>query len=148
MSTMEDAFGPVIHSHTREDAFEDGVLVDLMQPGTLKAVKEAGFTIPVAMTGAVFGQVVRDDGEELLPGQDLQGRLWDALYLLREAVRRNRHGAQIDYSLIVQQQPKRPWQGNERKGPGRNMRLTRLKAVCGPDDTGAPCITIMQPDED
>jgi hypothetical protein len=26
--------------------------------------------------------------------------------------------------------------------------LVRLKAVCGPDDDGAPCITVMMPEED
>ena len=40
----------------------------------------------------------------------------------------------------------------EAKGPNdtaksRNETIT-LKAVCGPNDDGSPCITIMKPDED
>jgi hypothetical protein len=27
-------------------------------------------------------------------------------------------------------------------------KLVHLKAVCGPDDDGTPCLTIMTPDED
>jgi hypothetical protein len=30
----------------------------------------------------------------------------------------------------------------------RTPPLVRLKAVCGPDDDGAPCITVMLPAED
>jgi hypothetical protein len=26
--------------------------------------------------------------------------------------------------------------------------LVRLKAICGPDDDGSPCITVMLPEED
>lgn len=34
--------------------------------------------------------------------------------------------------------------GNDDKAP----RQARLKAVCGPDDEGKPCLTIMAADED
>jgi hypothetical protein len=30
----------------------------------------------------------------------------------------------------------------------RTPPLVRLKALCGPDDDGVPCITVMTPDED
>ena len=32
-------------------------------------------------------------------------------------------------------------------GPGEPPLVT-LKAVCGPDDDGSPCLTVMLPDED
>lgn len=146
----DSIYGPVISSYTRAQAFEDGVLVDLMQEGTVKAVKEAGFKIPVAMTLTAWCQTVNDEGDPdgkggLPPCQDLQGRLWDVLYMLRQAIRRS-EGETIFYHLFVQHQSDKPWAPNERRRG--QLRLTALKAVCGPADDGSPCITIMQPDED
>lgn len=140
----------IISGYSRAQAIEDGVLVDLMQEGTVKAVREAGFTIPVAMTAAAFGQTVAPiDGGELPAGQDVQGRLWDVLYMLRQAVRVSDGGDTIRYGLIVQQDSKVPRQSNERRhGNSWRARLTTLKAVCGPADDGSPCITIMQQHED
>lgn len=151
--TLEDIYGPVISSYSREQAFEDGVLVDLMQPDTVKAVREAGFKIPVAMTLAAFCQTVSDvdhpDGKGgLLPGQDPQGRLWHVLSMLRHAIRRTGDVTTIGYSLIVQHQSDKPWASNERRRRGKHLRLIALKAVCGPADDASPCITIMQPDEE
>ena len=128
--------------------------MDLMQADTVKAVKEAGFKIPVAMTTTAFCQTVADvdhpDGNGgLLPGQDLQGRLWDVLSMLILHIRRKRGGPVLHFGVIVQHPVKRPWRANERKAVGmRHGRLITLKAVCGPADDGSPCITIMQPDED
>ena len=47
-SLFEEA--DLIHSYSRKQAIEDGVLVDLMQPGLVELVKEAGFRFPIAMT--------------------------------------------------------------------------------------------------
>ena len=140
----------VISSYTRAQAIEDGVLVDLMQPETVGAVREAGFKIPVAMTAAAFSQCVAYIGvPNLPPGQDLQGRLWDVLWMLRVAIRKVGDLSTIEYSLSVQHAPKRSWEPNEgAQGRHKRMRLTQLKAVCGPADDGSPCITIMQPHED
>lgn len=32
--------------------------------------------------------------------------------------------------------------------PGLLPAPVQLKAVCGPDDSGSPCVTVMLPDED
>jgi hypothetical protein len=69
--------------------------------------------------------------------QDEGGRLWDLLYLLRLAIGRNDGGRVVTFALHVRNDN---W---ERTPP-----LVRLKAVAGPDDVGAPCITAMLPDED
>lgn len=47
---MDDFFGGVIHSYSRAQAIEDGVLVDVSS-----MAKEAGFIWPVAVTAAVWG---------------------------------------------------------------------------------------------
>ncbi len=43
------AFGPVLSAYTRAQAIEDGILVDVSE-----TAREAGFTIPVAVTRTVW----------------------------------------------------------------------------------------------
>src|SRR4051794_7866001 len=82
----------IISRYTRGQAIADGLLVDLMQPETAGLVREAGFKWPVAMTATAFAKAVApiaDDGEpdtaanSLPPTQDLNGRLWDMLWMLQ-----------------------------------------------------------------
>lgn len=74
-------------------------------------VREAGITIPVAVTTAVFDDCVSpiesaagepERGEVLAPGQDIKGRLWDVLWMfthtprmLKHARSAKREGAQL-----------------------------------------------------
>lgn len=142
----------VIHTYSRAQAIEDGVLVDLMQPETVKAVREAGFKFPVAMTSAAFHLAVWpivddaevDDADDTSAekwlksrGQDLQGRLWDVLWMLRCAIKAQpKAGPWAPFNISVQD-----WES-------RRRRVLRLKSICGPGDAGEPVLTIMLPDED
>lgn len=121
----------VIDAYTRKQALEDGVLVDVTE-----TAKEAGFRIPVALTRAVWAECVAvPDGVEC---QDEAGRLWDVLWMCRWGVERgNRTGSELLFHLHVR--------NDDREG---EPPLVTLKAVCGPDDDGSRCITIMLPDED
>lgn len=133
----ETLFGPVIHSYTRADAIEDGVLVDLMQEGSfsLPLVKEAGFKYPVAMTiGAFTACICNPDNAILPPGQDVTGRLWDVLWMLSCAIKRTADGDTIAFEVLV-------WNG-------RKHDKVRLWSRCGPGDTPEPVITIMLQGED
>ena len=126
-----ELFGEVIHSYTRAQALDDGVLVDVSE-----VAREAGIRFPVAVTRAVWGEYV-----EVPPGvecQDEQGRLWDILWLLYCAIRREGGGDRIFFEVTVR---------------NHNGKLTRrdrvkLEAVCGPGDDGEAIITILLPDED
>jgi hypothetical protein len=131
METNQESKSDVIYSYTRAQAIADGVLVDVT-----KTAKEAGFTYPVALTRAVCcDYVVVADGVD---GQDEAGRLWDVLCMLRFAIKTaGPRQAVISCSLNVR---------NDNR-PGI-PRLVRLKAVCGPNDDGSPCITVMLPHED
>lgn len=118
----------VIHACTRAQAIEDGFLVDVSA-----TAREAGIRFPVALSAAVWEGVVVPDEASKRQGQDIQGRLWDVLWMFRCAAL----GPDTDlliYSLLVVQ-----------KGVRRRV---QLKAVCGPGDTAEPVITIMLPDED
>ncbi len=87
----------IIDIYTRRQAIEDGVLVQLSghgyqgDPWVPAMVAEAGFRYPVAMTATAFCSYVsplEGDGEELAPCQDIKGRLWDVLWMLKAAIRR------------------------------------------------------------
>ena len=118
-----------IHAYTRGEALADGVLVDVTP-----TAGEAGIRHPVALTRAVWSLYVAvPDG---VRGQDEAGRLWDLLWVSRHAIRMARPGTSIVlYQLHVRNDSRKP-------------RPVTLKAVCGPDDYGSPCITVMLPDED
>jgi hypothetical protein len=66
--------------------------------------------------------------------QDETGRLWDVLTLLWHAIAGSTGGQQVNFTVGVQ---------NDEKPP----RPVRLKALCGPGDSGEPVITIMLPEE-
>jgi hypothetical protein len=119
----------LIHVYTRKQAIEDGVLIDVTT-----AAWSAGFRFPVALTAAVWGRYVQVP--EGIEGQDEIDRLWDVLWTLRQAIRQgNNSGDILVFSLLV-------W--NDSQGP----LPVQLKATCGPNDNGSPCMTIMLPDED
>jgi len=122
---------PVIYSYRRTQAIGDGVLVDVSE-----MAKEAGFTVPVAVTRAVWTDVVvpSDEAKEQL-GQSIDGRLWDVLWMLFVAIRRGESpGDTLCYSLIVADVD-----GQEE---------VQLKSVIGPGDTPEAVMTIMFPHED
>lgn len=122
----------VIYAYTRAQAIEDGVLVDVSD-----TAREAGFTIPVAVTRGVWTTAVA----WLLPGskgQDEAGRLWDVLWLAAQCARahRNQPEPRVNFQVRVL-----PENSNRR-------RVCRFSLHIGPGDAGEPVITIMLPDED
>jgi len=121
----------ILHTYSRREALDDGVLIDVTD-----TAKEAGFRLPVAVTAAVWAECVAvPDG---VVAQDERGRLWDVLFLLLVAIRSGRApGAEVRYRLHVR---------NDNRGG--DPPLVELKAVCGPDDDGTPCVTVMLPHED
>jgi hypothetical protein len=131
---LGEIFGEPVAVYTRRQAIEDGVLVDLMQAETLSLVREAGFKLPVAMTAGAFAATVAGIGETLPAGQDLKGRLWDVLWMLRYAVKAATDTDRIHFRVNV-------W-------TGRQHDEVRMWALCGPGDTGEPVVTIMLEGED
>ena len=141
-NSMEDVFGPLIYGYTRAQAIADGVLVDVAN-----TAKEAGIRIPTAITAAVHARYVQVP-DELKGMQDEAGRLWDALFMLAHAIRSGKlNGDQGTFELIVVMPEGADWQPNERRH-GHQQRLVTLKAVCGPNDDGSACITILMLEED
>lgn len=130
METQDPVFGDVIYAYTRAQAIEDGTLVDVTE-----TAREAGITIPVALTRAVWDAYVEvPRGKEGL--QDERGRLWDVVWMLRFGILRSGGGREILYRLSVI------------CGKPVRRRTVTLKAVCGPGDDAEPVITVMLPEED
>ena len=131
---FEGIFGEPIARYTRKQAIEDGVLVDLMQPETVRIVQEAGFKFPVVMTAGAFAATVAEIGKPLPEGQDLHGRLWDVLWMLACAIKAAGSTDRVNFRVSV-------WNGSRRE-------TVNLWSLCGPGDDGAPVVTIMLEGED
>jgi len=125
----EDA--EIIHAYSRQDALQDGVLVDVS-----KWSREAGFRFPVAVTRGVWG-VLEPSRELEAEGQDLAGRAWDLLTILRHAIRCASRTDEVRFAPLFVLKP------------GRRAEPVAMWAKCGPGDDGEPVITAMLfPDED
>ena len=120
----EDA--EVISAYTRADALRDGVLIDVSE-----TAREAGFKWPVAITQALWATI--NNIPKSKPYQDVQGRLWDVLWMGYLAAGRRQMDTQLHYQVIMHH--------------GRKKYIT-LKMVSGPGDDGEGVITIMLPHED
>ncbi len=127
----DDEGWELISSYSRQQAIEDGILVDVsgMAPDL---VANAGIKLHVAMTNTVWGEYV--EVPEGVTGQDWKGRLWDILWLFRCAAKAAKDNT-IYFSVRV---------SNDDRPP----REILLKAVCGLGDDGKPCITLLAPEED
>jgi hypothetical protein len=122
--------GTLIFAYTRAQALDDGTLIDVSD-----LARDAGFSVPVALTLAVWSDCVAwDQAREVAP-QDETGRLWDVLAMAHLAARGRPDSDRLTFSVL-------------RIGSGR-LRPSRvtLALVIGPGDQGEPVITIMQPEE-
>ncbi len=127
----------VIDTYSRAEAIADGVLVEATE-----TAREAGIIFPVAITRSAWEEYVEPSSyDQERWGQDLQGRLWDTIWMLRVAIsgRKQSEGCCTDPSKLQFEVYYR-LHGNLRRIP--------LKALCGPGDDGSPVITIMLPEED
>ncbi len=120
----------VLSVYTRAQAIEDGQLIDVST-----VAKEAGITVQVAVTNAVWGEYITPDDRSKKYGQSVDGRLWDCLWMLACAMKRNRDKDTIHYEVYFIMKEKQ-------------RRIIPLKAVLHGGDHGEPCITIMLPGED
>lgn len=119
-----------ICSYSRARALKDGVLVDVTD-----LAKEVGFTMPVALTQAAYGNYVTVP--ESVSCQDEDGRLWDILWMLRHAINTSDGATHfLGFELMVRNSDKQP------------AKTVRLRALCGPGDTMEPVLTVMMPGED
>ena len=142
MESLTEVFGEVISSYTREQAIEDGVLVDVTEWASAEKGFRGGFTIPVAVTRALW------DAIEAIPASlegiaDVRGRAHDVLWMASLAVcpanvypirMASRGGEDFMFKVIL---PHR----------GTRKRNVVLRGNCGPGDRGEPVVTIGFPSD-
>jgi len=130
----DNIFGEVIYAYTRENAINDGYLIDVST-----VAREAGIKWPTALTYAAWLDCVFWESEDNKQTyQDESGRLWDVLYMARRALKSAASGS----TSTVYELFRVP-----RDRVSHEAQLTKLKLVSGPGDHGEPVITIMLPDE-
>ena len=118
----------IICSYSREQALEDGVLVDVTDEA-----KKAGFKYPFAMTAEVWN-VINSIPEEH-SYESKAGRLWDVLMLAMMRIRTLKTDTDlIMFEVILH----------------NNMMhdTVELKLLIGPGDTVDPVFTLMFPNQD
>lgn len=127
----------LIYSYTRRQAIDDGVLIEV--PSGLAI--EAGFKCHVALTSAAWAECVEwseaDTERKGIP-QDLNGRLWDVLWMARCAASANPNTNQTQFAVYR----------IPRQGDGTGAIKEQLTLHIGPGDSGEPVATIMRLGED
>lgn len=128
---MFDA-GDLVSRYTRVEALKDSLLFDVSPEA-----REAGFSIPVAVTARVWSTCVAWPETETAI-QDERGRTWDLVFMAAVAARTaaRRQTDRVTFELRVVPRGERV------------PRLTSLVLHIGPGDQGEPVITIMAPGED
>ena len=121
----------LVHSYTRKQAIEDGVLIDITDTS-----KEAGFIIPVAITVSIWNELIVPTEDVIKFGQSIEGRLWDTLWMLHVAIKSSDATDQLLFKVLYLME------GN------KEPELKELKAVIGPGDTVEPVLTVMFKNED
>lgn len=124
-----DIFGAPIYTYTRFQAVKDGVQVPVLEATS----REAGIMIPVYLTRTVFDLYVAVPPK--VEGQDMEGRLWDVLYMTGRAMRRSKPDVdRVTVQLYVRNDNRRP-------------RLVQVVAAIGARDINdpQPVLTIHLP---
>ena len=126
----------LIHAYSRAQAIADGVLVDVTT-----TAREAGFSVPVALTRAVWADCVEwteETDRRKATHQDESGRLWDVVWMANRAARRAA-GARCCVFEVLRV---------PREGRGNRPRSAVLAMRISAGDAGEPVITIGLPNED
>ena len=131
-----NSFDPVLSVYTRARAIEDGILVDVSD-----TAREAGFSIPVAVTRTVWNRLIAlPDG--YLGFQDESGRLWDVLWMARHHALRASGSDRVKMCVLVRDIRKDLRDSN--RPPRRHFPIVTI----GAGDEGEPVVTIMFPEDD
>lgn len=120
----------IIHTYTRKQALEDGVLIDVTEQA-----KDNGFKVSVAITCNLYnGYVVPDESLTGL-GQSIEGRLHDLFEMTKASIYTNKDASRAYFEVLFLMKP-------------NNLEKVKCLAIIGPDDNFKPCITLMLPGDE
>ena len=132
MNTPENVFGAPISVYTRQQAIEDGVLIDMMQ-GEPGEVSRQHYKYPIACTAGLFG-LMRQAVEHPRWCNDYLGIWHDILTMSKSTYAKKLGRSTVLFEVRI---------------TGTGCRCVHsLRLVVGPGDDLEPVITIMLPDED
>lgn len=126
---MSDEF-EVVHSYTRKQAIEDGVLIDVTEQA-----KETGVKVPVAVSTTLYHQYIEPPEELEGEGQSVEGRLHDVLLMTIKAAKDRWEGSMVEFEVLFVM------------GEGPKFEKTTCWAMTGPGDSGEPVMAIMLPED-
>ncbi len=132
--------------YLREEAIDDGILVDCTQDPFDELNRNAGVKFDVALTRSAFERYV-EVPEQFKGSQDIKGRYWDIIFMFALAARKQANRMELLFEFICLPNGSGSW-SNEKRGPSPQERLVQLKAVSSSGDRGEPCLTFMLPSED
>lgn len=127
---MDDAPFNIIYSYTRQQAIEDGVLIDVSPEA-----KAAGFKIPVCIGDSLYNGYVVPSRDVESEGQSLQGRLHDLFEMTKAAAANRWQGNRVLFDVLFLTKP-------------RVLEKVQCLAVVGPGDYGEPVMTICLPEDE
>lgn len=134
---------PIISMYTRQQAIEDGVLVDVSE----KAKMEYGINLPVAFTRAVWDEYITPDPRSVSWGQSIEGRLHDTLFMLlgplRAVTRSQKWVDKFNQDGQVTFYYKVGYVLKEKQN-----RTIQLKVILSLDENYKPVVTVLKPNED
>jgi hypothetical protein len=119
----------IISTYTRQQAIEDGVLVDLSSNETLRM-----FKWPIACTAAVWALIEKAAQRDNATAADY---IYDVCFMAAMKIKTAKNDSDcLLFSVLL------PLQVNEK--------ATTLKLMCGPAGPAdpSPCLTVMLPEED
>lgn len=130
---MENLFGNTIHMYTREQALEDGILIDVT-----KNSEKLGIKVPVAITAALWSEI--NNIPEKFSFQSPEYRLSEVLFMLKINIIRYGDESQINYKTGIEHEIE--------TNNGKILKELEVKAVIGLGDNHETVMTIMLPNED
>lgn len=121
----------IISTYTRQQAIEDGVLIDMttLYPDITKQL----YKFPVAATAEVWS-IVEQSVSSKRHANDHQGVIWDILWMSQQGIIKRIDESQHIFRVII-------------TGASPN-KYHDFKIICHPGDSGEPVLTIMMPWED
>ena len=120
----------LIYSYTRQQAIDDGVFIDVSD-----MAKEAGFSVPVAVTSNLWHRHIVPSESAKSYGQDCKGRLFDVFWMLYGRISGTKQNERLVTFKVIFADGPHP----------RDRQIVELWAVCEDDGRGKPALNIMLP---
>lgn len=92
VDTMEDLFGEAIYTYTRQQAIEDGVLIDLGQTA------REYYKFQVCVTASIWAEIMAAAVQD---GQDLRGIVRDILFMSQRYITKRISQSEHYFKVVI-----------------------------------------------